>query len=303
VPRIAKSNTDSSRIFSLSDKLGVWQLWTPKMDLDTTRILVTLLAILLATPLVRIVTTWFRLRHVPGPTSAGFHKLWLLGAVTGGQTHTLLHEATRFYGPLVRVGPRDVVTSDLELIRRINDPRSGYRRADSYLGQRVHPDRDSILSQRDSALHDALRARVAAGHAPAMLARWEERVDRQVSALAALIGDRYTGGRMAGETKAFDLAKKISFFAMDVVVEVVFGQAPGFLKTDSDVYEYIRRTRENMAINLFVTAWPVLNWVKRTEFIKKWFVPQAGDRDGMGKIIGCVALPSCPACTLSASSC
>ena len=251
-----------------------------------TRVLATLLAALIAIPLGRILTTWFRLRHINGPTSAGFHKLWLVRAVMGGRTHADLYAATMDFGPLVRVGPRDVVTSDPALIRRINAPENGYRRADSYLGQRVDPAADSILSQRDTALHDRLRARMAPAYEGGMLAVWEERVDRNVTALVRLLEEKYMSGGTAGETRVFDLGRKASFFALDAVTEVAFGQACGFLRMDADVYEYIRRTQENVAVNLLVTALPFLNLLKKSEFVKKWFVPQPEDPNGLGKLMG-----------------
>lgn len=50
--------------------------------------LLTVVAVaILLTVFTRIVYTWSRLRHVPGPQSAGFLKWWLLKRTWNGTIH------------------------------------------------------------------------------------------------------------------------------------------------------------------------------------------------------------------------
>src|SRR5438045_9580369 len=60
-------------------------------------------------------------------------------------------------GPLVRIGPTDLLTGDVEVIRRITAVRSPYTRSDWYLGTRVDPPKDPVFSERDEAVHSELR--------------------------------------------------------------------------------------------------------------------------------------------------
>jgi len=49
---------------------------------------------------VRVLHSWHRLRHIKGPPLAGFSNLWLVRAVTGGNTNWLLANVNRQYGML-----------------------------------------------------------------------------------------------------------------------------------------------------------------------------------------------------------
>lgn len=47
---------------------------------------------------VYLYTTWRRLRHIPGPRSAGFSKWWMLRNTLGGSMHLALKAACETYG-------------------------------------------------------------------------------------------------------------------------------------------------------------------------------------------------------------
>lgn len=49
---------------------------------------------------VRQFWQWHRLRHIPGPTSAGWTKWWQLRSAMGGAYHERLKEAAEKYGTL-----------------------------------------------------------------------------------------------------------------------------------------------------------------------------------------------------------
>ena len=66
-------------------------------------------------------------------------------------------------GPLARIGPDTLVTSDPDLLRRILGVRTKYRRSDWYYAMRFDPAKDNVLSMRDDDLHNELRAKMAAG--------------------------------------------------------------------------------------------------------------------------------------------
>lgn len=43
---------------------------------------------------------WYRLRHIPGPLSAGFSKWWLIRSHASGRTHLDLAVVTEKFGTL-----------------------------------------------------------------------------------------------------------------------------------------------------------------------------------------------------------
>lgn len=66
-------------------------------------------------------------------------------------------------GPLVRVGPNELVTSSPDIVRRIWAVRSPYRRGAFYDAIKFDPERDNLLSLRDEDAHTALKAKMAPG--------------------------------------------------------------------------------------------------------------------------------------------
>jgi hypothetical protein len=169
--------------------VSYWTFWAfktyPKMLADPLTITWgwRILATLIAVTIVVRVRSWLRLRHIPGPPFAAFSKLWLLRKTSGGRFHLDTAEACEKYGivlvlqslrrssllilnspgPIVRIGPNDLVTNDLEVWRKISAVRSPYIRSNWYNGIRFDPDYDSIISERDDKIHNALRAKMAAG--------------------------------------------------------------------------------------------------------------------------------------------
>lgn len=73
-------------------------------------------------------TTWYRLRHIPGPFLASFSYLWLARVAKSGRQFWIYRDMYKKYGPLVRVGPNELSTYDPEVIRKMNGARSSYGR-------------------------------------------------------------------------------------------------------------------------------------------------------------------------------
>jgi hypothetical protein len=64
-------------------------------------------------------------------------------------------------GSLVRVGPSEVLSSDLELLRKINVTKSTYAKGSSYSGSRFNPYHESSFIIRNPIEHDkVVRGRV-----------------------------------------------------------------------------------------------------------------------------------------------
>jgi hypothetical protein len=66
-------------------------------------------------------------------------------------------------GSLVRVGPNVLITTDVELMRRMNAARSPYTRSDWYLAFRIAPGADNVISMRDDNAHTRRRAQLTNG--------------------------------------------------------------------------------------------------------------------------------------------
>jgi len=59
------------------------------------------------------------LRNVPGPFLAKFTNLWLVYQIRKGSMHRKIVELHEQYGPLVRLGPHEISTADIDSLRLI----------------------------------------------------------------------------------------------------------------------------------------------------------------------------------------
>ncbi|UQC82541.1 cytochrome P450 [Colletotrichum lupini] len=244
-----------------------------------------------------IARQYARLKHIRGPSSAVFTKWWLVRALRSGRVHLEFYEAYQKYGKfgthaasegqqtsniagsLVRVGPRDLITSDPDLMKHMLGVRTKYRRSDWYDAMRLDPGRDNVLSMRDEALHAQLRSRMAAGCSGKEVENLEGKVDENILRLIDLV-DRYVS-----ENKAFDFGLKAQYFTLDVISDLTFGEPFGDVASDSDVHEYIRTSEQNMP-NVVLAA--VLPWLLAllSSPLLRCLLPSDKDAIGFGKTIG-----------------
>jgi len=105
--------------------------------------------------------SWWRLRHIPGPWLASFSYLWLASVQRSGRMGLIYRGLPAQYSsPVVRIGPREVMTDDADTIRRINSARTRYVRDGWYLGGRWNPYDRHFFNELDSQVHDVRKSRV-----------------------------------------------------------------------------------------------------------------------------------------------
>lgn len=110
----------------------------------------------------------------------------------------------------------------------------------------------------------------------------EQKIDENVANLVTLIEKYLTTG---SDFKPFDFGRKAQFFTLDVITHLAYGKAFGFLKTDSDVYEYIKTVEETLPAAMLVTVLPWMNWLLQTKLVKR-VLPSEKDPIGFGKLLG-----------------
>lgn len=64
-------------------------------------------------------------------------------------------------GPLARIGPNHLLTSDPSLTRKILAARSGYTRGPWFDSLRIDPHTPNIVSERDEKKHTRLRYKLS----------------------------------------------------------------------------------------------------------------------------------------------
>ncbi|KAK3347287.1 cytochrome P450 [Lasiosphaeria hispida] len=238
---------------------------------------------LVSTSLARRLHAWYRLRHIRGPFWAAFSRWWMIRHVGGDRMHLDLREVNDKYGPLARIGPDTLVTSDPNLLRRMLGVRTRYRRSDWYDAMRLDPARDNVLSMRNDEKHEELRAKMAAGYSGREVEGLEKRIDEDVAALVNLVERKYLSTDT--DYRPLDFGRKAQYFTLDVISHIAFGDPFGCLATDSDMYEYIKTTEDNLPAIIMVSVLPRLSKALQSPILKS-LLPSDKDPIGLGKIMG-----------------
>ena len=114
---------------------------------------------------------------------------------------------------------------------------------------------------------------------------FESGIDRQLLQLIALIDDKYLSHH--GTLRPFDITEKSQFFALDVISNLSFGKAFGFLADDKDLYDYIAINDSAVPVMNLLQAMP---WM--TNVVYRWpmrlALPSDGDKVGFGRLMGFV---------------
>ena len=90
-------------------------------------------------------------------------EIWSVTKDDEGRNHACTPTRLSFLGTLARIGTNTLVTSDIDLVNRMNAPRSLYTRSDWYLGFRLFPGTDNIFSTRDEKVHSKRRGQMNLG--------------------------------------------------------------------------------------------------------------------------------------------
>jgi len=123
-----------------------------------------LLTLLPVAYLVKCFIEWRRLAHVPGPFWWSVSPLPMLRANLGGYSHKSLSDLSREYGPLVRIGPNAVLTTDFRHCQKMEAPKSAYRKGPWYGTFRFQKGVDHSFSLMDEDKHAALKTKIGPGY-------------------------------------------------------------------------------------------------------------------------------------------
>lgn len=176
-----------------------------------------------------------------------------------------------------------LITTDPVLFRRMNAVRSTFTRGPWYSALRLHPERDNITSHTDEGIHAALRNKMSPGYSGKENGHMEDDVDGNLIKYLDLLKDKYVS--RDDDLKTVDLSRVTTFFTLDVISEIAFGQTFGFLDKDDDPFGYIANLKEFLpAIIVFGVYTEIQNVLKAP--ILKSFLPKTTDKRGLGAVMG-----------------
>ncbi|KAN0092211.1 cytochrome P450 [Hyaloscypha variabilis] len=239
---------------------------------------------------VSSVGSWYRLRHIPGPSfSTLFSYLWIALTTYSGKQYWILRDLNIKLGPLVRIGPNEIITDDLEILRKINSLRGGYGRDEAYLVARFIPDRDNTLTILDPATHASNKAKIAAAYSGRDISAFESRIDIPVEILLRLLRRKYVHATEKKEPPLLNLELLSKYFTLDIITSLGFGKARGYLSEETDHYDYIRNFKDLWPLFATSAAVLVIRKIISAQIFLRLFGSKPTDRSGCGAMKGMVA--------------
>lgn len=191
-------------------------------------------------------------------------------------------------GSTARIGPNMLITSDPDLLRRMNAVRSPFTRGPWYAALKLHPERDNITSYIDERKHADLRSRMAPGYSGKENPLLEQDVDDTLLQMHDLIIEKYLNRPAEGIFRICDLGRVTQYFTLDVISKVAFGQTFGFLDNDEDPFGYIANLSQLLpAIIVFGVYTELTNLMKIPAL--KSALPKSTDKRGIGRVMGFAA--------------
>lgn len=284
---------------------------SPLLEAVTSHPLVAMGALVLTWYLLSTALAYRRLAHIPGPRLAGLSNLWLIRTSGSGRMAAIFEATARAYGPVVRVAPDQVLTSDVDVLRRAGAVRGAYERhAPWYAGLRF-AEVENTFTVPGRAAHDRRKARVAASYniSGREVDLLEPSVDAQVRAMVALLRRKYVdveeddvavsvaaaggggGGGGAGARRRaplLDFSLVSSYLTVDVITRAVFGREFGLLRADADATGWLDQLRGSLIVVAFVNEWPLARRILYSRWFFNLFGQRPTDKKGAGKVWGCV---------------
>ncbi|KAF6810739.1 cytochrome p450 [Colletotrichum plurivorum] len=226
---------------------------------------------------------WLRLSHVPGPFRHTLTGFSMARTALKGSIHEHYMELHEKYGPLVRIGPNTVMFSDPETLKQIAAVRSAYTKGDWYAVGRTTPGEDHLFSLRDEEKRKQLKSKMGPGYSGLENGGFEAGIDKHVASFVDLIERKYVS--TPTEFRPMDMAAKSTYFALDVISELGFGHAYGFLKEDRDLYQYVATKDAFFPVMITMGNVP---WLAK--LMHSWplnlGLPKSADSAGFGALMG-----------------
>jgi uncharacterized membrane protein len=111
----------------------------------------------------------------------------------------------------------------------------------------------------------------------------EGTVNDQVANFIQLIESKYIS--TSQDHVPMEFGQKSSFFTLDAISALAFGEAFGYLDKDEDVYDFLSITKASIPFLMLIANVPILADILQSRFLRK-LMPSEADKVGFGAFIG-----------------
>ncbi|KAF4634721.1 hypothetical protein G7Y89_g3383 [Cudoniella acicularis] len=235
-----------------------------------------------------IARRFFHLRNIPGPWWACYTRIWLLKTLASEDSPNRYIETNRKYGPLARIGPNHLITTDPEAFRRILAARTNYQRGRWFDSLRLDPHNANLISEREWPRHNRLRQQMAPGYDGKDIKDFEIGIDENLQQWIQYIEEH--GVTHPGQpVKEFEIGRSIQYLVTDMICRLCFGRALGFIENHTDRHEFLQTLEQRLPIvekfSIYTEVSTLISFISNIPWVNK-VLPSAEDKNGIGRIIG-----------------
>jgi hypothetical protein len=238
--------------------------------------------------IVQAFFAWRRLAAVPAPSwTAHFSYLWLARNTYSGRQYWVHRSLHKDLGPLVRIGPNEVVTNDPKVIKKISGIDESWVRDPFYITGKFNPYHDNLFSRLDPKEHKWAKSRTIAAYSGNETPDLEVGVNDLLKTLIDKIETKYATSTAELPTPPLlDLGKISCYFTIDVITRLAFGKEFGYLSEEKDQYGFLGSLHD---------LWPRMStcadvpWIRNFLFSSPFLTllgPKATDKSGFGALMG-----------------
>lgn len=175
------------------------------------------------------------LKHIPGPFWASVSRLWMVHRIRQGDMEVVQRKLHERYGPLVRIAPDEVACADPEAIRKIYRTQAPLSKTHFYpvWGSNNFSKYPDHFVNTDEKLHSSRRRIVNNVYSMSTILTLEPYIDDCGAMLIQRLDEFATSGTVV------NLGQWLHWYAFDVIGELFFGKAFGFMSEAEDHKSYI----------------------------------------------------------------
>ncbi|KAK4446109.1 putative cytochrome P450 E-class, group I [Podospora aff. communis PSN243] len=248
-----------------------------------------LLLLLLLPPLLYLLLTPHTtknnpLSRFPGPLIARYTYLYIFHHMWSAPLDTFLLGLHATYGPVVRIGPNDILLGDADEIIRTNSLRSTWTRSDWFKNMDFDFENYSVVTLPGVEEHDRRKAKLLRSYEGRGTADLEGVIDGQLEILVDLLRKKARGD----EKGVVDWAQVARWFGMDVATVAVTGEAWGDLREERDKFGFFEIGGRLVPFMHCVAMWAGLRRVTSSKWFMRNLGPKVTDEKGLGKFMGWV---------------
>lgn len=177
-----------------------------------------------------------------------------------------------------------LITTDPELVRRMNAVRSPFTRGPWYTSLKIHPDSENMACYSDEVKHADIRNRMTHGYSGKENTHLEQDIDQLIFQMIDLIQAEYITKPEQKIFRSMDLAKVTSYFTLDIISTIAFGESFGFLAANDDSFGYAANLKQFVSAVSWLGVYHELTNILRLPFVKA-ALPSSVDRRGLGRVM------------------